>query len=252
MIDWHKTATPYFNAVRRDLDALGGQSGPDALNALAVAQDSRVRFVPHAPNAAADTAIGYEMAIDATGCVPTRDNAHDFFNALQWLAFPRTKAAINAGHLRHHVAGEKRPVARDVLTMIDESGVLVASEDESLLQLLRNFRWSELFVDSRQDVQARMRVALIGHGLMEKALSPFIGLTGKAVLLHVADNVPLDAAAANWIADDAHLVDTRNLAPLPLLGIPGWDARNEDAAFYHNIDYFRPGRMREAEKQRVG
>ena len=33
------------------------------------------------------------------GRVETRpDNLHDFFNALIWLAFPRSKARINAMH----------------------------------------------------------------------------------------------------------------------------------------------------------
>lgn len=233
-------ATPFFNAVRGELAALGDDIGLEALNAMADARGLRVRFVSPHENL---SGMGYEISIDATGEVPTRDNPHDFFNALQWLAFPRMKAAINAGHLRHlEAAGQPRSPARNVLTMIDESGVLVASEDASLLQLLREFRWQELFVNRRQEVVAMMRFALVGHGLMEKSLAPFIGLTGKAILLNVPDSTSLDAAASAWIDDEANLSSSRNLAPLPLLGIPGWDARNEEASFYGNTDYFRPGR----------
>ena len=36
------------------------------------------------------------------------------------------------------------------------------------------------------------------------------------------------------------------LAPLPVLGVPGWWAANEAASFYDNRDYFRPGRSRQA------
>lgn len=235
-------ATPFFDTVRAELDALAKYNGShdrEALNALAAERNTSVRFVPPSSDI---SAVKYEMTIAASGEIPTRDNAHDFFNALQWLAFPQTKRAINEAHLRHAVTIGRRPVARDVLTMIDESGVLVASADHELLALLREFKWRELFVERRAGVMANMRFALIGHGLMEKSLAPFIGLTGKAILLNIADDESLDAAAARWIADDSHLVSSRMLSPLPLLGIPGWDARNEAPAFYDNVAYFRPGR----------
>jgi len=77
---------------------------------------------------------------------------------------------------------------------------------------------------------------------MEKSLVPFIGITAKAMLLPVATGASLDAAAAAWLGRDDNLADSRRLAPLPLLGIPGWDARNEDSRFYDNAAYFRPGR----------
>jgi hypothetical protein len=247
-----KTRTPFFDAVRPTLSALAAPSASSnagatdtrqQLNALAKARGLSVRF--SAP-IETTSARAYEATIDATGAVPTRANAHDFFNAVQWLAFPRLKAAINAAHMRH-LATESgtRVVPRDVLTMLDESGVLVASRDESLLALLRTFQWHALFVTRRAEVIANMRFALIGHGLLEKALDPFVGLTGKAVLLQINDDQSLDDAAARWVADDANLASTRHLAPLPLLGVPGWDARNEDARFYDNADYFRAGRMRD-------
>ena len=147
-------------------------------------------------------------------------------------------------------ASTVRPVERDVLTMIDESGVIVASADLSLLDLLREFRWQALFVERRAEVMAHMRFALLGHGLMEKALAPFIGLTGKAILLNIRDDESLDAAAAQWIGDNAHLANPRMLAPLPLLGIPGWDARNVAAEFYDNREYFRAGRRIAQERVR--
>jgi hypothetical protein len=244
VIDPQALAAPFFDAVRAEWNALGGHHDRESLNALAASRGARVRFVAPPSNL---TGVGYERAIAASGEVPTRDNAHDFFNALQWLAFPRTKTAINEGHLRHmSPANGTRPAARDVLTMVDESGIIVASDDPGLLDLLREFRWRALFVDRRMDVVAHMRFALIGHGLMEKALRPFIGLTGKAILLHIDSDTSLDAAAAGWLMDDAHLLRPHALAPLPLLGVPGWDARNENPAFYDDTAYFRPGRRRSA------
>lgn len=255
--DWREAATAlsgaFFDGVRPWLQELDAEHWPSLarLNALAVSGQAcnssgkLIRFVP--PSDSTASAMHYETHIAATGEVPTRENWHDLFNALQWLGFPQMKATINARHadfLRARGAGEarSRSVPRDVLTMVDESGVLVASKDEALLALIRQFRWRELFVDRREQVKAGMRFVLVGHGLMEKAMAPFIGLTGKAILLNVSAGADLDAAAAEWLRDDANLASAQRLAPLPLLGIPGWDARSEDAAFYLDTGYFRPGR----------
>lgn len=186
----------------------------------------------------------YETQIARSGEIPTRENWHDLLNALQWLAFPRTKAVINAQHVRRLEGSGlngKRSVERDVLTMFDESGIIVASSDTSLLQLIRDFQWRELFVTRRAEVKKNMRFALIGHGLLEKSLTPFIGITAKAMLLPIAADQHPDEAAAQWLSTDTNLAHARTLAPLPLLGIPGWDARNEDDSFYNNTAYFRSG-----------
>ncbi len=255
-MDWRAAAlqAPFFDGIRPLLNGLHGDFWPtlEQLNALAAAREvanmrgAAIRFV--LPRTAALSAMHYETQIANTGEVPTRDNWHDLFNALQWIGFPHLKSAINAQHVRLLSAGgvveaTARSVPRDVLTMFDESGVIVASADASLLELIRAFQWRELFVVRREEVIANMRFVLVGHGLMEKALSPFIGITAKAMLLHVdAKAASLDHAAAAWLMEGGNLVSSQNLAPLPLLGIPGWDARNEFPTFYDNTDYFRPGR----------
>jgi Protein of unknown function (DUF3025) len=94
-------------------------------------------------------------------------------------------------------------------------------------------------------------------------LAPHIGLTAKALLIPVAPGRiaqaaseegltallrELDAELAAYFLNPDHLASTRSLQPLPVLGIPGWDARNASPAFYANSDYFRPGRLRDADK----
>jgi hypothetical protein len=247
-----------FDAIRGLLSELDNSVWPTlaALNHLAATRNitnaggQPIRFV--APASTSASAMQYESAIAATGEIPTRDNFHDLFNALQWLRFPQLKSAINAGHaalLRTHgdTEARARSVPRDVLTMFDESGIIVASRDESLLQLIRGFSWRQLFVERRAQTQHDMRFLLCGHGLLEKSLAPFIGITAKAILLHVDgalldDTAALDARAAAWLRNAENLRDARNLSPLPLLGIPGWDVRNEEATFYDNTHYFRAGR----------
>ena len=57
----------------------------------------------------------YEVHLFETGQVQTRpDNRHDLFNALAWLAFPRTKARINAMHAAEipRERRQARPAAR--------------------------------------------------------------------------------------------------------------------------------------------
>lgn len=250
-------AAPFFDAIRPVLNQLDSVTWPtlNSLTKIAIEQNSctaagkRIQFIDAADNTS--SAMAYETHIAQTGEIPTRQNWHDTLNALQWLSLPRLKSAVSAKHAALLSTGgaseaRARSVPRDVLTMIDESGILVASEDASLLELIRQFQWHSLFVTRRADVIANMRFQLIGHGLMEKSLQPFIGITAKALLLHIDNDDDLENAAVRWINDDNNLERARNLAPLPLLGIPGWDGRNVDAAFYDNTNYFRAGYTRDA------
>jgi hypothetical protein len=41
------------------------------------------------------------------------------------------------------------------------------------------------------------------------------------------------------------LSSTRNLPPLPILGIPGWDPSNAREEYYDDAAQFRPGRSNE-------
>jgi DUF3025 family protein len=236
-----------------ELNRLHGAGGGPAANALGLP----VRFVPAAASAPRD-APDYEAGILASGEVPTRSrNWHDLFNALAWLTFPRTKAALN---LRHCLARGARPpgAARgrveDALTGFDESGIVVACADEALARLLLGFRWKELFWFRREAVRSRMGFFGFGHGLCEQALDPFVGMTGKGILVRVTEEffgAPLEArlelldgTLAAVVSDPGALLSARELAPVPLLGVPGWWPPNETESFYDNTAYFRPGRIR--------
>ncbi len=256
---------PAFEIFRSLLAGLPAESWPDlaTLNRLARersltnARSVPIRFAANSePMVTRYELPHYELRVAESGEVATRENWHDLLNALQWLSFPQAKAALNEQHTAHLLTGGReeqraRSVARDVLTLFDEGGVIVASTDAGLLDLLREFRWRELFVQRRAEVQNNMRFFPVGHGLLEKLLAPFIGITAKAMLLEVEPevlNLPqarqvaaLDLRAAQWLRDSRQLQATRNLHPLPVLGIPGWDARSESPAFYEDSQYFRSG-----------
>src|SRR4029079_19553196 len=145
---------PIYDSVRHWLAraAAAGWPSLDALNALAdeaqvrTASGKPLRFVP--PSAADPY---YEIHLHETGCVATRErNWHDLFNALAWLAFPRTKAMINALHAREIPReGGRRGRLRDMLTICDEGGAIVRCDDPELLRLIAEFRWKELFWEQR-------------------------------------------------------------------------------------------------------
>jgi hypothetical protein len=194
-----------------------------------------VRFVPPGGKDAT-----YEVRVFETGRVETRpDSLHDFFNALAWLAFPRTKAKLNALHAAE-IPRERgrRGRLRDLLTIFDEGGAIVQCDDPELLSLLRGFRWKELFWQNRTRVRADMRIVVLGHAVLEKALEPWPGITCKAMLVPAAADP--DTAARAWLERLAPDATPRHLAPLPVFGFPGWLAQDE--AFYDDARYFRPWR----------
>jgi len=262
MNDWKRElASPAHDCFAGLIPQLPATRFPGCadLNALADARHCSgggmpIRFVPHEASAA--DGEPYEARIFRSGEVATREgNWHDLFNALAWLAFPATKRELNRIHgeelSRLQNRQDGRGSARDVLTLFDESGVLVASADASLDALLSGFQWKALFWNRRADVLRHMRFFVFGHALHEHVLKPYPGITGKALILEVdqdfvqsplsAQRALIDERAAGWFATHA-LASTRLLAPLPLLGIPGWDARNEEASCYDNTEVFRPAR----------
>ena len=232
-----------------ELDALLAEVAPDARSG----GDARICFVPPAGDAE-----GYEARIFASGEVPTRaGDWHDFFNALAWCAWPRTKAACNRLHLAelHARAAAGLPgrgPRRDALTQFDECGIVVVSSDTDLLALLAAHEWEEALWTRRARLLQTTRFLVFGHGTWDQLRAPFVGLCAKALFRVVAPAwLALPAAQAlaetdAWLA--AHLaanIDTltpRSLSPLPLLGIPGVTADSECAAYYRDTRQFRPHR----------
>ena len=194
-----------------------------------------IRFVP--PSASDPY---YEVHLFETGQVQTRpESRHDLFNALCWLAFPKTKARINAMHAaeipsEREKSGGQRGRLRDMLTIFDEGGAIVAG-DGAVEALVRGARWRELFVQRHPD----FRIVVLGHAVMEQAYElqtrPRLGLTCKVVFADPSRD--LDSQAADAIT---RLRTPRELPPLPVLGYPGWFPGSGEAAFYADERYFRP------------
>jgi hypothetical protein len=202
----------------------------------------------------------YAPRIYRSGEIQTRTrNWHDFFQLLTWFVFPKTKAAINAIHIPRAKQrleegwqpGRRTPL-ENMLSLFDEGGVVLLSSDETLLQLVRDFKWKELFWQRRDELVNRFECITFGHALYEKGLKPYPGMTANSVLIKVnADYfaqplqqrlTDIDARLATIFENEERYLKPRDLNPFPLLGLPGWDKANENEDYYDNTDYFRPGR----------
>jgi hypothetical protein len=252
---------PLFEPVADRLRFFGGETlpGVNALNALLAglalppqaASGADIHFVLPDPDAA-----GYEERVYARGEVETRpDNWHDFFNALAWLAYPRTKRILNG---RHHAAmqaqraagSRARGAVRDAITQFDECGIVVASASTALVDLIRAHEWKELFWMHRAQLVRDMRFFVFGHATWDQLRAPFVGLTAKALFLEVdavwlarpveQQTVDVDARLAEiFLRPDAY-AQPRDFQPLPLLGIPGVVAGSEVPSYYDDVRQFRP------------
>ncbi len=200
-----------------------------------------------------DTA--YETFISNAGCVPTRDNLHDFFNALVWLTFPRMKVQLNALQAQEieraaaqSAIAPRRGKLRDAATIFDENATLLITSNDELVKALRAHEWEDVFVARRNDFVLDCGVFLFGHALMEKLVTPYKAITGHAWIvsldlgltsLTLSEQLSaIDAAVARQLMNG---LSTADFSPLPVLGVPAWWDR-QDNTFYKDGSVFRPMR----------
>lgn len=212
-----------------------------------------IQFVPQADRNDVFTEQ-YEPRIYLTGEVQTRSqNWHDFFNALIWISFPKLKATLNAKQFKYikqrwEISNARAPI-ENALTLFDEGGAIIVATDDDLISLLQKFNWQELLYHKRNEFTEKAQVIIFGHSLYEKALNPYVGITGNAVIvkakpdflkLSLTDQLAqLDTFLAKKFDDEHWILDTHPFQPIPILGIPGWHEANDNIKFYENQDYFR-------------
>ena len=240
-IDW---AQPWFAPYR----AMGEAAAQAALRisvAAALQREAAPDFRPtFVPQSELPTGQAYEAHIFQTGTVPTRDNLHDFFNGLVWLAFPEAKRRLNelqAAEIVRAGIGATRGPLRDALTLFDENGAVLDAPGP-LWQALAARDWHTLFVTQRA-LWAESRLWVFGHALLEKLATP-----RKALTAHVLRLPPPAAGGPAALCDRAlarslapEYLAQKPFVPLPVLGVPGWWAGNAAANFYDDSKVFRPG-----------
>ncbi len=187
----------------------------------------------------------YELHIADSGEVETRPESwHDLFNALAWIAFPKTKAMVNAQHAaileeRGALEARRRSPERDALTLFDEGGVIVASASPDLTQMIRDFEWKRLFWHERARLEREMRFVAFGHALCEQALEPYLGMVAKTVFVPFGEGFDADALAAAHFAARERFRSPKSMAPMPVLGVPGWHPGTATESFYDDTSHFR-------------
>ena len=249
---WYDSVRPAFERLDLGAPGLSGalNAGAEGL-ALVNQRGQPIRFVPQAelPEGRA-----YEEFIGATGCVPTRDNLHDFFNGLVWLTFPLIKRQLNAlqaAQIALAGVGKSRGPARDGATIFDENSALLVvragAQGEALVAALSEHQWRNALYENRAVFGRDAQVWLFGHALMEKLVAPRKAITAHTRVV-VADDLYFALAHDEqraWI--DQHVaaalaaegLSTACFTPLPVLGVPGW-WDGQDEAFYADAGVFRP------------
>ena len=251
----HPGLAPY-RPVRDEL--LGLPPGQWIAHCNRLAESRRLRSAAGAPlrfvaSLEPQGALGYEAAIFHHGRVACRSDGrgalHDLHNALVWLTFPAVKAALNRLHLESAAGGDGggRGPVRDVATLLDESGLLWLSADTSLDARLQAGDWRGLLVDNRERLARQVRPIVIGHGLLEKLAAPYKAMTAHCLACRAVPDGsvatpagdPCDGHAAACLAAAFAGGRVPKLAPLPILGLPGWDPANVDPSYYEDARVFR-------------
>ena len=242
-IDWSQ---PWLAPLRDLGEPLAQRAGVEgvvaALNAAACVLPvalaaGPLRFVAQS---ALPAGVAYETFIARTASVPTRDNLHDFFNGLMWLAHPALKRRLNEQQAQQLerptsavAAAGRRGAVRDALTLFDENAAWWQAPSV-LVDALRQRDWTALFITHRA-AWREARLTLFGHALIDKLTRPRKAITAHVWVVPEGVEVQtylLAALVPERMTKRAHL-------PLPVLGVPGWWADNEAADFYRDAAVFR-------------
>jgi hypothetical protein len=255
-IDWHRPwLAPLQPVAQLVLQAATWRDGLNQQAAILNLRNHLSLPIQFVSQSALPEGMAYESFISATGCVPTRDNLHDFFNALVWLTFPRIKVRLNALQSAEITRRATSPSVvrgkiRDAATIFDENAVLLLTAESDIGSALREHNWQKLFVNQRHlfASQSHTRVYLFGHALMEKLVAPYKAITGHTWVINVTpDILQFDTAdLQRWVDSEMDIrlqqgFSTAEFAHLPVLGVPGWWC-GQDEAFYADAAVFRPPR----------
>lgn len=209
----------------------------------------------------------YESFIATTGNIPTRDNLHDLFNGSIWLTFPKTKALLNYYHMAeiaHQGIGASRGRVRDTITVFDENGAVLVTSEPRIGEVLIDFDWQASLVKPRAkwdnpaqpNTSAQAAVYIFGHALLEQLVYPRKPLCAHSIVIDVSQDFFSLSLSARMVYLDSKIVHymdkllskndvtPRQLAPLPILGVPHFWAENADVSFYDDPCVFRNGRRK--------
>lgn len=214
-----------------------------------LSQDRSIKFVQQ------NDTSSFERKIYVDREIMTRaNNWHDFFNNLTWILWPKLKWAIIKRYVEDNDVNDsnnQRTTRQSFLAQLDECGVLLITSQPEIAQDIIDHQWERLFY-LRKDRLENLQVHLFGHGLLEKGLNPYLGMTGKALILLVDQGYfqlseqsrveMADEVLSNFILSEKCFSTPKQLQPFPILGLTEWFQGNHTQSFFKNIRYFRPKR----------
>ena len=230
-------------------------------------QDNQAHTLNFVSQHALPEGEAYETFIATTGNIPTRDNLHDLFNGSIWLTFPKTKALLNYYHMAeiaHQGIGASRGRVRDTITVFDENGAVLVTSEPRIGEVLIDFDWQASLVKPRAkwdnpaqpNTSAQAAVYIFGHALLEQLVYPRKPLCAHSIVIDVSQDFFSLSLSARMVYLDSKIVHymdkllskndvtPRQLAPLPILGVPHFWAENADVSFYDDPCVFRNGRRK--------
>jgi Protein of unknown function (DUF3025) len=239
-VNWRASWLQHLLAEGESVSKMN-QTGMELFEALNNSFESHTRFVRQS-----DLPEGYpyEQFIFETNTVPTRDNLHDFFNGLCWITFPQTKKKLNqlqAAEIAKVGVQPLRGAVRDALTVFDENAAFLMAP-QPLWDALLARDWTMLFITLRP-LWKEAQLVLFGHALLEKLVHPRKAITAHVYRAQTAMNsIATMDELDRWIAAglSAETLAVKPFTPLPVLGVPGWWAANENFSFYEDSTTFRP------------
>ncbi|MDP3618528.1 MAG: DUF3025 domain-containing protein, partial [Ramlibacter sp.] len=134
-----------------------------------------------------------------------------------------------------------RGPVRDAITVFDENGALLHAP-EPIWEALVARDWRRLFIDLRP-LWVQAQLLIFGHALLEKLVTPRKPLTAHVWRVPRPQRTP--DGVDHWLAGqlEPDVLAAKPFTPLPLMGIPGWCAENQNFSFYDDSLVFRPGRL---------
>jgi hypothetical protein len=159
---------------------------------------------------------------------------------------------------------KNRGRVRDTITVFDENGAILVTSVTSIGEALIDFDWQNSLVKPRRywdkmdspSKDAKAAVYIFGHALLEQLIYPRKPLCAHSVVIHVSqdffalsklDRISyLDDKLSEYMNDllAQSGVTPRQLAPLPILGVPYFWSDNSEVSFYEDTFVFRSGRHR--------
>ncbi|MBD1391246.1 DUF3025 domain-containing protein [Neiella sp. HB171785] len=247
--DWRQCSPLFANLQQQAAATSELKCWPEPAS---LAQHLQLQNIKLVSQTALDQAgMSYESYVAEFNAVPTRNNWHDFFNAVIWSQLPYSKKLMNQLHVADiQRYGKPRSKRRDALTLLDECGVLLLCSESKWRDALNEHRWHDLFWHWRSGWGKTISPLVVGHALYEQAFAPHLGWCGKALVLMVDDDFAALSLAQQYAEADRLLAaklptleSPRQLKPLPILGVPGWHQEPIEASFFDDQSYFRPKRI---------